>query len=135
MLCRDHLQSWELLLPTRFLQEGLGSSCHNKTAAGSLRDSQDRCQGQAGAHWNSSSQGKAPLSPDKEPSGHRQSLSSVYKLSDTIKTLREKEDGLEAAWAAEGRGYLHKKLVFKEVGVGLQQPRNSWLWVHSAPQG
>lgn len=59
------------------------------------------------------------------PTGHRQSLNSVYKLSDAIKTLREKENGLTAAWAAEGMDYLQKKLelVSEEVGVCLQYPR------------
>lgn len=45
LLCRDHLRSWSCSSPPDSCslpsQKGLGSSCHNKTAAGSLRDTQD----------------------------------------------------------------------------------------------
>lgn len=124
LLCRDHLQSWELLLSTRFLlppraTRGWGSSCHNKTAAGSLRGSQDSEQCQAGIPAPRERLLRAeirnPLVTD--------SLNSVYKLSDTIKALRERENGLEAAWTAEGRDYLQKELSW-----GLRR-WNCWLWV------
>lgn len=121
-LCRDHLRSWSCSSPpdSCSLPQPGGAGqllCHNKTAAGSLRDSQDSCQGQAAAGWDSSSEGKAPLSPDKECAGHRQSLSSVDRFHTQ---WREKKDGLKAA---EGMGYLQNELVFREVGVC------SWLGV------
>lgn len=92
--------------------EGLGSSCHNKSAAGSLRDSQDSspCQAAIAAPrerllW---AEIRNPLVTD--------SLSSVYKLSDTIKTLREKENGFFLLPEQQRNGLSQQKpeLVVKE---------------------
>lgn len=75
-------------------QEGLGSSCHNKTAAGSLRDTQDSSHAgleligipaprerllwvRSGTHW---------AQPE---------LDSVCKLSDTVEALREEGTGFK----------------------------------------
>lgn len=86
--------------------EELGSSCHNKSAAGSLRDSQDSspCQAAIAAPrerllW---AEIRNPLVTD--------SLSSVYKLSDTIKTLREKENGFFCCLNSRGMDYLSRSL-------------------------
>lgn len=102
-------------------QEGLGSSCHSKTAAGSLRDTQDSSHAgleligipaprerllwvRSGTHW---------VQPE---------LDSVCKLSDTVKALREEGTGFKGS----ERCQKQPELLFKGLGAACS---SSWLWV------